>query len=304
MYTISSLLVLGALSDHVPMCTTSFSKSFLDDYPEYGEMLGGCYSGNIISMDQNLGKVRRCKPYTTCYPNKEKYWSPEPIQNSSAVFSSPLMDSTKFFSPQNIAKFSTLFQKAIPDFSAWNVRRDLMRLWFNPSDSLRQEILEEKARLINRTHLIGLNLRMGGMYANYPEEYVGVPMTRLPEIARQIHTYMEQQGWDPRNVTLYISSDSTKAIKRMSSLMNRGTLVVESGLYNHGHTKRSMGPIEYIKKMKKVIADMYYMTTCEYRFVSWQSSFGRIICHLSDENTCEPVLGWTNVNKKVRIPSF
>lgn len=47
---------------------------------------------------------------------------------------------------------------------------------------------------------------------------------------------------------------------------------------------------------------MYYMTICEYKFISMQSSFGRIITFLGDEHSYEPVLGWTNTNKKIPIP--
>ena len=257
-----------------------------------------------MSIDQDIGEVSRCKPYTHCFSNKNKFWTAEPVMNASVIISAPLMDPSKFLDgTDNQLKFATFFKDIIPDYSPWNVRRDVMRLWLNPCDSLREEIQTEKKILINRTHLIGLNLRMGGRVANFFEDYVGIPFTRLYDVARQIHTFIESRHYNTSDVTVYISSDSTKAIHRMTELLNKNIIVVESQLYSHGHTKQSLGSEDYIKKMKKIIADMYYMVLSEHKFVSWQSSFGRVICFLSDEDSCEAVLNWKNTNKKVRIPS-
>lgn len=275
----------------------------LVDYPQYKQFLSGCYSNNMMSMDQHLGTVTRCKPYTTCFSSSNNSWTIDPVVNRNVVIGGSLMDSTKFLdNNDNMAFLTSLFNDTIPDFSLWNVRRDIMRLWFNPIDSLRNEILAEKETLITRSHLIGLNLRMGGSYAVLPESYVGIPPSRLPSIATQIHTYIQSRNWNYTDVEVYISSDSTKAITKMKKLLNQDIMIVESQLYMHGHTKRSMNTKEYVDKMKKVVADMYYMTISEHRFVSWQSSFGRIICFLSDENTCDAVLNWKNTNKNIPIP--
>lgn len=255
-------------------------------------------------MDQDIGKTTRCNPYTHCFSNKDKVWTAKPVMNASVVFGASLMDPSKFLvGTENQLKFAALFKDIIPDYSPWNVRRDVMRLWLNPCDSLREEIQNEKKVLINRTHLIGLNLRMGGRVADFVEEYIGIPFSRLYDVAKQIHRYIESHNYNASDVTVYIASDSTKAIRRMSELLNKDLIVVESQLYSHGHTRRSRSPDDYVRKMKKVVADMYYMALSEHKFVSWQSSFGRIICFLSDENTCDAVLDWKNTNKKVRIPS-
>lgn len=254
-------------------------------------------------MDQNLGEITRCKPYTICFPTKNSSWTIDPVVNQNVVLSYSLMDSTKFLDNiDNGAILTSLFKDAIPDFSLWNVRRDIMRLWLNPSDSLRDEILAEKETLVTRPHLIGLNLRMGGTYAVVQESYVGIPPSRLPSIATQIHTFIQSRNWNYSDVEVYISSDSTKAITRMRQLLNQDIVIAESQLYIHGHTKTSFNSDDHVNKMKKIVADMYYMAISEHRFVSWQSSFGRIICFLSDENTCDAVLNWKNTNKNIQIP--
>jgi hypothetical protein len=176
------------------------------------------------------------------------------------------------------------------DMDSRRIRQLILKLVLNPNAELRKLLLNEKRRIFQKEHRIGLQLRLGSIYSDYHESYRGIPVNRLGDIIEQVDTISRNNHW--RNVELYISTDSKFAVEYIANLTRGKYEVVESKLFERGHT----GYQRQTNTIKKMVSDMYYI------FVSWQSSIGRLICDLVDESKCGAVLNWWNENKQIPIP--
>ena len=176
----------------------------------------------------------------------------------------------------------------------------MLRMILNPEPKLQKRLLMERKQLLKYPHTIGLQLRMGGAIADSPEEYVGIPFSRIEDVINQVREVIKEKKWG-KKVQVYISSDSSKTIQYIRNKTTNEFPVVESLLFEHGHSSSHLVKNKYTNVMRKVISDMYYMSVCDYLLVSWQSSLGRMMCYLVDEDRCGAVLNWRVENKKVEM---
>ena len=184
--------------------------------------------------------------------------------------------------------------------SMWNMRKMMLRLILNPEPILQNSLLSEKSKILKYRYTIGLQLRMGGNISDSPESYVGIPFDRINDVINQVREVITKKNWT-NNVQVYISSDSSKTIQYVRNKTKNEFPVVESLLFEHGHTKKYLAKNKYVNIMKKVLADMYYMSVSDYLLVSWQSSLGRMMCYLAEEEKCDYVLKWKIQDKAIKI---
>ena len=196
--------------------------------------------------------------------------------------------------------WAKLFDGIESKVNPWNVRKMLLRLLVNPSKELRKAFINERKKIIRLPHTIGLQLRIGGELADSPEEYTGVPISRLDEVLDQIRAIIRKRKWEGK-VQIYISSDSSKVIRMIQNKTQNEFPVVESTLFKHGHT--NLNRDEYLDVTSKVLSDFYYMTTCDRVVITWPSSLGRLMYFMMDENKCDAVLNWWSPSKKIPFPT-
>lgn len=243
-----------------------------------------------------------CLPLNKCF--QERPWRIDNnlkwqniYSNGHDLFPEEILSNKEYF---NIWK--ELLNGIETTINIWNIRKNLIRLFLNPSKELVQQLLIEKKHLIKYDHTIGIQLRMGGNMSDTPElNYWGIPVSRLDDVVKQLREEIQKNKWT-NNVQIYISSDSTKAIEYIRKATYNEFPVVESTLYKRGHTRGVSSIGNYTTVMKKLISDLFYMANCEKVLVSWQSLLGRMICYMMEKNQCDKVLHWGHKLKNVQIP--
>ena len=148
-----------------------------------------------------------------------------------------------------------------------------------------------------------MQLRFGGKVAVTHEKYVGIPWRRIPDIARQVDVFIKRHKYAYNDTLVYISSDARNATSEFRRIMNPSLLVIDSPLFSFGHSDKSMDTsMSHISIVNRVMTDLYFMDRCDYLFVTWQSSLGRIMCNMKEKNSlCGRVLNLRSVDKKRRI---
>ena len=265
-------------------------------------MFDGCYSQSVIKKSDMFEYENNCTADSQCFQNKISYWDVESIlQHKNTLLSGILMNPDKIIhNPTYNSTWIQLFNGIESNINSWNIRKIMLRLILNPEKRLRNHLKIEKKQLLKKKYTIGLQLRMGGTISDTPEEYVGIPFSRLNEVIDQVRNVIKKKQWEGK-VQVYISSDSSKTIQYIRNQTKKEFPVVESLLYQHGHTSRYLAKKDYANIMRKVVSDMYYMSICDHLIVSWPSSLGRMMCYVSDEDQCEAVLGWKVETKHIAM---
>ena len=256
-------------------------------------------------QELRIHNYKDCSSYWNCFSTRFSVWDlDEGFGTGNVLVGGSLMDPLRVFNNQNYSKYwDSLYYGLGTNVTFWNVRRDILKLILNPEESLRKRLLFERRRLLQRPYTFGIQLRMGGNVSDTPESYVGVPFSRLRDVVKQVDEVVLSRGWNPLDVQIYISSDSSLAISEVARLTKGIYKVIESKLYKHGHSGSHFHN-NYEQVMKKVTSDFYYMSLCDYMIVTWPSSMGRMMCALVDEENCDAVLHWKITNKNIPIPSF
>lgn len=264
-----------------------------------GEVFDGCYS--VLQKRGIIPVSRTCKHHKYCFPTKAGYLNIRRIiGNQSISVKGSLMEPTKIINnPMYRAIWKDLFDGIEPEVNNHVVRRMLLRLLLNPSEDLRLLLLKEKKRLLVLRHTIGLQLRMGGKYADTPERYSGVPISRIGEVVDQLRSIIRQNKWEG-NVQVYISSDSSYTVNLIRNMTSNEFPVVVANLFKRGHTRESAPDKKAI--LSQVMTDMYFMAISDKVVVTWPSSLGRYMCFISNDDKCTAVLNWRVPHKQKPFP--
>ena len=274
----------------------------IDAFPHYNKVFNGCFSDSIINSEKEFSYQQICKPWYKCFPKRNATWHIDKVlHKKNCILDGIFMQPDPILhNPKYHETWIRLLNGIEERPSIWNMRKMMLRLILNPEQKLQNSILSEKKKILKFRYTIGLQLRMGGTVSDTPEEYVGIPLNRVNDVIDQVREVISKKNWT-NNVQVYISSDSSKTIQYVRNMTRNEFPVVESLLFEHGHSKMYLAKNKYVNIMKKVLADMYYMSVSDYLLVSWQSSLGRMMCYLSEEEKCDYVLKWKIQDKAVRI---
>ena len=273
--------------------------STLVHYPEYSTLFNGCFNSRALSSYSHIDIQNHCLPFFRCFPKGNEWNIRKVLSYNNTIISGYFISKDMLLdNDDNMEIMKSFFQYGNEKVTHWTIRRDILRLFLNPSENLYNQLDNERKSLIQYDHMIGLQLRMGGKLADSPEHYIGIPFSRIDDVISQVKSYIAMKHWE-NNVQLYISSDSSFIINHIRNKTKDYLPVIESLLYKHGH---SLASKNYISVMNKVISDFYYMSLCDYVFVTWPSSMGRMMCYFTDEDKCGQVLNWTSLDKRKKIP--
>lgn len=186
--------------------------------------------------------------------------------------------------------------------SDWEISQILLHVFINPKKEVRQAIRLSEKVIFQRKHKIGLQLRFGGEKAATQEVYVGVPWGRIPDVVKQVEGFVQRKKYSFNETLIYVASDSENAVDELRRVFNPALLVVDSPLFSYGHSDKSLNATApYLMIVNRVMTDFYFMEKCDYVFVTWQSSLGRLMCNMKKRTQCVRVLNDRNTDKRNRI---
>lgn len=195
----------------------------------------------------------------------------------------------------NNRKLLSLNDQSLSD---WEIARTLLHIFMNPRKEVRTILRLTKTLLFQRSYRIGVQLRMGGQLAATPESYQGIPLKRFPEVAAQITKQINKSGHFFNETLVYVSSDSPQAVNELRKLLNPELLVADFPLFSYGHSDTNVNKrSSHVEVVNRILADFYIVEQCDFVFVSWQSSFGRLMCNMKSKSQCAAVLNIRKVAK-------
>ena len=185
--------------------------------------------------------------------------------------------------------------------SDWEMSRIILQMFLNPKKETRQAIQLCEKVLFTGKHKIGLQLRFGGKRAATNEKYEGVPWERIPDIVKQLENHMMNNHYSFNDTLVFVSSDSSEAVNEIRTFMNSSVFVFDSPLFSYGHSN-VVKNASHISVVNRIIADVYFIERCDFVFVTWQSSLGRIMCNMKEKREmCGKVLNFGSIDKRHKM---
>ena len=117
---------------------------------------------------------------------------------------------------------------------------------------------------------IGIQLRFGGSIANTKEGATFLNITNFNSTLERIKSILSKY---PDNHSLFLSSDSNKAISLLSPLHER---IITADKFALGHT--------YVKDafLERTVIDLYILSHCDVIIATTRSSYGGLAIQLSE----------------------
>lgn len=163
-------------------------------------------------------------------------------------------------------------------------RSALLPVLLNPQKYL-CEAVNKHLRILRKRKIIGVQMRLGGTKANYNEKVFLGPhcITRFVE---RIEHYIKIRNWNRENVYVFVSTDSSYALKEIKKQLNRnGTNIVYSVKdWKIGHSalgkSSKFGEKQRDSFMNRAILDLLILKESDYLIYSHGSSYGQMAFEL------------------------
>lgn len=145
-----------------------------------------------------------------------------------------------------------------------------VRLFFKP-DVLVQRITDIILSKAEGFHLIGFQIRMGSGGSDFADSHTFLKMDSLQKFIDFAEAYRIQRGIDPSRVRWYVSTDSSKAERKLRELYP--ARVLSGSSHRRGHSQqKSANLLEF----RRAVVDLNVLSRCEYLVLTNYSSFGMI----------------------------
>ena len=145
-----------------------------------------------------------------------------------------------------------------------------VRLFFQP-DILVQRAVDMILSKAEGFHLIGFQIRMGSGGSDFADSHTFLKMDSLQKFVDLAEAYRIQRGIDPSRVRWYVSTDSSKAERKLRALYPERVLSGSS--HRRGHSQqKSANLLEF----RRAVTDLSVLSRCEYLVLTNHSSFGMI----------------------------
>ena len=145
-----------------------------------------------------------------------------------------------------------------------------VRLFFKP-DVLIQRITDIILSKAEGFHLIGFQIRMGSGGSDFADSHTFLKMDSLQKFIDFAEAYRIQRGIEPSRVRWYVSTDSSKAERKLRELYP--ARVLSGSSHRRGHSQqKSANLLEF----RRAVVDLNVLSRCEYLVLTNYSSFGMI----------------------------
>ena len=171
-------------------------------------------------------------------------------------------------------------------------RRIVLRLLLNPSSDLISTILSERQRIGPSERQIGAHIRCGGVLADTHEGTAMITLPILQTIPRLIANLTQRMNNSIKNVTVYVSTDSSYAYDYLVSSLP-DLQVVSTTLFQRGHAEFDNDDAV----IKRTLIDLFLMSQSNAVILTSSSAFSRIIREMGSYSVYLPIYApYSHVN--------
>ena len=224
--------------------------------------------------------MRRCEGTAVCFPIVNNTVSIEKSLNENSVMKDVRLASHFVYNEHN-RRF--LIESGIMTANeTWEeYRRMIFRTLLRPNKEVRNAIREMNNVVHQRLFSIGVHIRTGGLLANYCESTSMIDNKTLETVPRRIDALCKRLTDKPKDVVVFVSSDSDRAIAYLKKHLHPDYLIVASSKYARGHTTSNRVPTDTVKG---ALLDMFVLADCDALLTTRRSGFSLIAGQLSSSS--------------------
>lgn len=161
----------------------------------------------------------------------------------------------------------------------WNdYKRTIYQLLLRPKEKVREEIRRMRIVVHQRSVSIGIHIRMGGLLANDCERVSMIDQEALEAIPGRIEAIRMTLTNTTKEVSIYLSSDSDRAISFLHHNLNPDYLIVTASKHTRGRTTGNRVTEE---KVNGALLDLFVLADCDALLTTQGSGFSAIAGELS-----------------------
>ena len=160
-------------------------------------------------------------------------------------------------------------------------RRMILRTLLRPNKEVRNAIREMNSVIHQRRLSIGVHIRTGGLLANYCEGTSMIDNKTLETVPNRIDALRRRLTDKPKDVVVFVSSDSDRAIAYLKRHLHPDYRIVASSKYARGHTTSNRVPTD---KVKGALLDMFVLADCDALLTTKRSGFSMIASEMSSSS--------------------
>ena len=224
--------------------------------------------------------MRRCEGTAVCFPIVNNTVSIEKSLNENSVMKDVRLASHFVYNEHNRR---LLIESGIMTANeTWEeYRRMIFRTLLRPNKEVRNAIREMNNVVHQRLFSIGVHIRTGGLLANYCESTSMIDNKTLETVPRRIDALCKRLTDKPKDVVVFVSSDSDRAIAYLKKHLHPDYLIVASSKYARGHTTSNRVPTDTVKG---ALLDMFVLADCDALLTTRRSGFSLIAGQLSSSS--------------------
>ena len=160
-------------------------------------------------------------------------------------------------------------------------RRMILRTLLRPNKEVRNAIREINSVVHQRLFSIGVHIRTGGLLANDCEGMSMIDNKTLETVPIRIDALRRRLTDKPKDVVVFVSSDSDRAIAYLKRHLHPDYRIVASSKYARGHTTSNRVPTD---KVKGALLDMFVLADCDALLTTKRSGFSMIASEMSSSS--------------------
>lgn len=164
------------------------------------------------------------------------------------------------------------------DQSWSDFKRIVYQLLLRPKKEVRDEIKRVRNEIHQRRVSIGVHIRTGGLLANDCERVSMVDQEALEKIPGRIEDIRSALTNTSQEVSIYLSSDSDRAISFIHHNLNPDYLIVTASKHTRGRTTGNRVTEE---KVNGALLDLFVLADCDALLTTQGSGFSAIAGELS-----------------------
>ena len=160
-------------------------------------------------------------------------------------------------------------------------RRMILKILLRPKKDVRNAIREMNSIVHQRLFSIGVHIRTGGLLANDCEGTSMVDNKTLESVPHRIDALRERLTDNPKDVVVFVSSDSDRAIAYLKRNLHPDYRIVTSSKYTRGRTTSARASAD---KVKGALLDVFVLADCDALLTTSGSGFSMIVSEMSSSS--------------------
>ena len=224
--------------------------------------------------------MRRCEGTGACFSVSNDTVDIEHSLNEDSVMRDARLDPHFIYNEHNRR---LLIESGIMTANeTWEeYRRMIFRTLLRPNKEVRNAIRDMNGIVHQRIFSIGVHIRTGGLLANDCESTSMIDRKTLETVPHRIEALRERLTDKPKDVVVFVSSDSDRAIAYLKRHLHPDYRIVTSSKYARGHTTNSKISVG---KVKGALLDVFVLADCDALLTTKGSGFSMIASEMSSSS--------------------